>query len=78
MLCHTSKFARKTDDLYLLKVKTQSNPRLYFTDCIPGHLVFLHGLKKKSFDEDPADVKKAKQRLTWIKSSGAMSRFRSQ
>lgn len=74
-LCHTKKFVDKGIDLYLLKVKTQSNPRLYFTDVLPDHLVFLYGLKKKKFEEDPGDESQGRERLESIRSGDVMSRF---
>ena len=75
-LCRTSKFVRKSEDLYLLKLKSQSNPRMYFTDLIPGYLVFLHGIKKKQkYEEDPADERTSQGRLERIRSKETLEQF---
>lgn len=62
-LVSTKKFARKTDDIFLFKLKSQNNPRLYLTDHFADRYVLLHGLKKKRYEEDPHDLETAEDRL---------------
>jgi phage-related protein len=62
-LLNTAKFTRKADDIFLYKLKSQNNPRLYFTDHFSDRFVLLHGLKKKKYEEDPRDLETAVERL---------------
>lgn len=62
-LVGTKKFARKTDEIFIFKLNSKNNPRLYLTDYFSDRYVLLHGLKKKKYEEDPQDLETAKDRL---------------
>jgi phage-related protein len=66
-LLKTTKFARSSDDIILFKLKSENNPRLYFTDVVHGGFIVLHGRKKKEYDEDEHDVRLAEERLDDIR-----------
>lgn len=72
-LTRTARYVKKQEHLYLLKERTKSNPRIYFTDIREGYLIFLHGRKKKQFDEDPRDIEISQKRMEEIESGQTMS-----
>ena len=75
-LTRTKRFAMPRENLFLLKERTTSNPRLYFTDILHGYLIFLHGIKKKEYAEDPQDIELSLERIGEIESGQSLSHFR--
>jgi hypothetical protein len=53
-----------SDSLYLMKfTNADANPRFYLTDAFPACYVILHAYKKKNYDEDPEQQKRAERCL---------------
>ncbi len=53
-----------SESLYLMKFTNgDANPRFYLTDALPECYVILHAYKKKDYEEDPEEQKRAERCL---------------